>query len=605
MIGDLTPLTNDFSSEKFESFCSKLTIDAKEVGRVPLRFMGSQRYAVEEICKGLKEDIHEFVILKGRQMGISTVMLALDMYWLFKNPGLQGAVVTDNDENRELFRSLLTGYIASLPAHARAPIERHNRSQIVFENRSRLMYMVAGEKKKGGLGRAKGVNMLHATECSSWGDEEGFASLMNSLAQKNPKRLYVFESTARGYNMFYQTWEVAKKSETMRAIFIGWWRNEFYSWPQDSSQFKTYWDGKPTSDERVWLGEIFGRYHVEVSPEQLSWWRWYVAEKMKGDEMMALQEMPPTEEYAFQLSGSKFFSAERVNQHYQYALKQECLYFRYNFGQNFEDTQFVEANEQTAEVTIFETPVKAQTPAESNGVYILGADPAYGSSEWADEFVGCMLRCYSDRIVQVAELATADWTEQQYAWAIAHLCGWYNEGMLVLEMQGPGGAVFNELINLKQKAASFPKGDPRAGAYDVVGRIRDYLWKKQDSIHANYAYQWQTNPKEKIRMMSTLRSYFERDMVEINSAGCVQQFRNIHRSGDRIGGEGRAKDDRVIALAIGTVAWNDSIMLEMQAMNRTYARETRPKEEQRKYSPVENSVISYLKSQGIKHRGLT
>jgi hypothetical protein len=605
VIGDLTPLTNDFSSEKFESFCSKLTIDAKEVGRVPLRFMGSQRYAVEEICKGLKEDIHEFVILKGRQMGISTVMLALDMYWLFKNPGLQGAVVTDNDENRELFRSLLTGYIASLPAHARAPIERHNRSQIVFENRSRLMYMVAGEKKKGGLGRAKGVNMLHATECSSWGDEEGFASLMNSLAQKNPKRLYVFESTARGYNMFYQTWEVAKKSETMRAIFIGWWRNEFYSWPQDSSQFKTYWDGKPTSDERVWLGEIFGRYHVEVSPEQLSWWRWYVAEKMKGDEMMALQEMPPTEEYAFQLSGSKFFSAERVNQHYQYALKQECLYFRYNFGQNFEDTQFVEANEQTAEVTIFETPVKAQTPAESNGVYILGADPAYGSSEWADEFVGCMLRCYSDRIVQVAELATADWTEQQYAWAIAHLCGWYNEGMLVLEMQGPGGAVFNELINLKQKAASFPKGDPRAGAYDVVGRIRDYLWKKQDSIHANYAYQWQTNPKEKIRMMSTLRSYFERDMVEINSAGCVQQFRNIHRSGDRIGGEGRAKDDRVIALAIGTVAWNDSIMLEMQAMNRTYARETRPKEEQRKYSPVENSVISYLKSQGIKHRGLT
>ena len=61
----------------------------------------------------------------------------------------------------------------------------------------------------------------------------------------------------------------------------------------------------------------------------------------------------------------------------------------------------------------------------------------------------------------------------------------------------------------------------------------------------------------------------------------------------------------MIALAIGTVAWNDWIMLEMQAMNRTYAKENRPAEEARKFTPVENSVINYLKQNGIKVRGLT
>jgi len=97
--------TAGFDAARFEHFCSKLIIDSKELGRIPLTFMGSQRYAIEQISQGLNSGIHEFVILKGRQMGISTVMLALDMYWLFKNPGLQGAVVTDNDENRELVRS--------------------------------------------------------------------------------------------------------------------------------------------------------------------------------------------------------------------------------------------------------------------------------------------------------------------------------------------------------------------------------------------------------------------------------------------------------------------------------------------------------------------
>jgi hypothetical protein len=355
----------------------------------------------------------------------------------------------------------------------------------------------------------------------------------------------------------------------------------------------------------VWLGEIFKTYGVEITANQLAWWRWYVTEKMKGDEMMALQEMPPTEDYAFQLSGSKFFSAERTNLAYERARKQEALYFRYEFGLNFEDTQFLETTVENAEVTIWETPVRGKSPSDRGGSYTLGADPAYGSSEWADEFAGCVLRCYADKIVQVAELGTPSWTDQQFAWALAHLCGWYGDCMLNLEMLGPGFAVYNELLNLKRMASTLPAGDPRAGAFDVIGRIRDYLFKKQDSIHGNFAYQWQTNHREKIRMMSTLRGYFEREVIEINSVLCLQQFKNIHRNGDQIGGEGRAKDDRVIALAIATVAWNDWIMHEMQAMHRTYAAENRPPEEKKQFSAAERSVINYLTANKIHVRGLT
>lgn len=583
-----------FSPAKFEEFCGKLRIDTKERGRVPLTFLGTQRYFIEEVAAGLAEDVHTFVVLKGRQLGISTVSLAFDLYWMFKHRGLQGLLVTDSDENREIFRSYLTQYIASLPASAKPKGAGHNRVQLTLANSSRLVYLVAGTRKDGKLGRGKAGNFMHATECSSWGDEEGYSSLMNTLAQQNSDRLYIFESTARGYNMFYEQWETAKKSKTQRAIFIGWWRNEIYRKERGSVDFNTYWDGTPTSDEMVWIRDVYERYHYKVQLEQIAWWRWYVEEQMKGDEMMALQEMPPTEEYAFQLSGSKFFSGERVNIAYQAAMKQpEPRYFKYRFGLHFEDTELIETTEDHAELTIWQFP-------HPNGVYVLGADPAYGSSEWADEFSVNVLRCYADCVEQVAEIGTPDWNEAQFAWVIAHLAGSYKGGMLCLEMQGPGGAVFNELQNLKRMAGHMRTGDPRLGLYDVVGGMRDYLWKKQDALMGSYAYQWQTNAKEKIRMMSTFRNYFERDMVRLHSLGCIQQLRNIHRDGDQIGGEGRAKDDRVISAAIGVIAWNDWIMEEMRADNRTYVLENRPVEVAHQETTVEKAVLKYLSQQDIK-----
>jgi hypothetical protein len=170
-------------------------------------------------------------------------------------------------------------------------------------------------------------------------------------------------------------------------------------------------------------------------------------------------------------------------------------------------------------------------------------------------------------------------------------------------MQGPGGAVLNELNNLRRLVGTMKQGDPRRGAFEVIGSIRDYLWRKQDSITGSYALQWQTNAREKIRMFTTTRSYFEREMIVINSTSCLSQFRNIHRTGDHIGGEGRAKDDRVVALCIATVAWNDNLMIELQAENKTYVLENRAEEIKARLSPIENSVLGYLTGQGIRLPG--
>lgn len=583
------------SLDHFEKFCTHLVIDTKERGQIPLKWSGSQRYFATEVARGLEDGVHTFFTLKGRQLHISTISLALDLYWMFCFKGLQGALVTDTDDNRDLFKSYLTQYHASLKPGARVPIAVHNRTQLVLKNRSRLSYIVAGKRKNESLGAGKAVNFMHGTECASWGDQDGMGSLVATLAQQNPYRLYNFESTAFGYNMWYELCEQAKVAKSQRFIFIGWWRNEFYKKSRDSIEFKTYWDGQPTPEEREWIREVYELYHHNVTDEQLAWWRWYLAELCPGSDANLMYQMfPPTADYAFQMSGSKFFSSERVNLMFKRAIEIEPTYHRYKFGLHFEQTEFLDSNEQNADVAIWEQP-------DPNGVYVLGADPAFGSSEWADEFCICVLRCYADRVVQVAEVATADWTEAQFAWVVAHMAGTYRPCMVNLEMQGPGGAVFNELQNLKRYAGA-PQNNAK-DIYNVVGAMRDYLWRKQDSLTGTLALQWQTTTKEKIRMLSTVRNYFEREMLDVRSADCARQFRNIHREGDTIGGAGRAKDDRVIALALAVIAWNDWIKNELELSNRTYAMETAPKDQPRIVTPLQNAVANFFRANGLRPPG--
>ena len=171
-----------FDLNRFYNFCSHLKIETKEQGlRKMDTLLGTQTYAMDEIAKGLEEDVHFFVILKGRQLGVTTISLALDLYQHFVNGGLQGTLVTDTEENRDMFRSTLGMYLEGLPKEWKIPMMTHNRNQLTLKNRSRLVYQVAGLRAKGSLGRGKAITYMHATETSSWGDEEGLASLLASL----------------------------------------------------------------------------------------------------------------------------------------------------------------------------------------------------------------------------------------------------------------------------------------------------------------------------------------------------------------------------------------------------------------------------------------
>jgi len=581
-----------FNLQQFYKFCDNLKIETKEQGlRNMDQLLGSQTYVMEEINSGLANGIHFFVILKGRQLGITTISLALDLYWHFTNAGLGGTLVTDTEENRDMFRGTLGAYMDGLPKEYKIPMLAHNRNSLSLKNRSRIFYQVAGLRAKGSLGRGKGITFLHGTETSSWGDEEGLASLLASLAETNPERLYIFESTARGFNMFHEMYVTAKRARTQKAIFCGWWRNEFYSADPDSDIYKVYWDGKLTTEEKEWTRDIKKLYNFEVNSRQMAWWRWKMLEGIK-DESLMYQEFPPTEDYAFVMTGTSFFSISRCTDAAKISKKLSYDCYRYVFGANFQDTQVVKSTERLCTLKIWEEPV-------DTAFYVIGADPAYGSSDWADRFCIQVYRCYSDGMEQVAAFATSELNTYQFAWVIAHLAGAYKNSTLNLEVNGPGQAVINELKNLKRQAAAMA-GDMGRHLMDVYGSMSNYIWRRNDTMGGmSNSIGWLTTVQTKERMLSYMKDYFERGMMAVYDMDTLEEMKTITREGGSISASGRNKDDRVIASALAAAAYAEQLQPRLISMkiSRQVSRALEDKTPEE--VAVGRNVSDYLKRIGV------
>ena len=581
-----------FDKGQFLKFCSNLKIETKEQGLMRLdTLLGTQQYVIDEIIKGLEEDIHFFVILKGRQLGITTISLALDLYWHFLNPGLQGTLTTDTEDNRDMFRSTLSMYMDGLPKEWKIPAIAHNRNHLALKNRSRLFYQVAGLRAKGNLGRGKAITYLHGTETSSWGDEEGLASLLASLAETNPMRLYMFESTARGFNIFHDMYVTAKRARTQKAIFCGWWRNELYSADPEGMVYKVYWDGKLSSEEKVWTRDIKKLYGVEINSRQIAWWRWKMLEGIK-DEALMYQEFPPTEDYAFVMTGSSFFSSSRCTDAMKAAKNTVPDCYRYSFGMNFIDTQVIKSNPAVATLRVWEEPI-------DTAYYVIGADPAYGSSDWADRFCIQVYRVYADGLDQVAEFATSELNTYQFAWIIAHLAGAYRNSTLNLEVNGPGQAVIQELRNLRRQAASV-QGRQGKDLMNVLGAMQNYLWRRNDTLGGpSNSIGWVTTPATKERMLNYMKDYFEREMMIVRSTDAIEEMKAIVRDGGTIHAPGRGKDDRVIASALACAAFAEQVQPRLIASRITRNVSKVQEDKTPEQVAMGRTVSSYLKKIGI------
>jgi hypothetical protein len=550
-------------------FCANLTIDSKESGVGPLHLYRAQRRFLEEVCDGLDRGVRHFLVLKARQLGISTISLALDLLWLSVHPGTQGALITDDDGNREKFRVLLERYINSLPRGLRVGIKAHNRHGLVLNNGSSLDYLVAG-KKRGNitLGQSRALSFVHGTEIGSWGSEEGVASLLSSLAERNPNRFYIFESTAHGFNLWFNMWQSAAKDRLRKKrIFIGWWSMDLYELPEDSKGFRQYWTGDLDDYEEELVAKVKAEFNVEITPAQIAWHRMKRTEDIHDDDLMN-QNFPWTPEMAFITSGHSFFPGKKLAEDIRFLADAECPMqaFGYQMGENFLATELVPlSSARDADLRVWEEP-------SPFGVYVMGADPAYGRSDDAANHCIVVYRCYADRLVQVAEYASGMPDTYQCAWVMSHLAGAYKNVWINLEVTGPGFAVMQELRHLKRLLDDgyLRNAASQAGLEDVFASVKWYLYHRPDQLGAGYVYGWKSNLENKMTIMNQLRDAYTLRMVTVRSIPLLKEMERVTQKGSDISAEGTANDDRVVASALACKAWTDWVRNPLISTGQTY-----------------------------------
>ena len=591
---------------KFDEFCSGLVVNSKELGIVPLRLWTPQIYYLRRIEAGVERGIREFLTNKSRQGGVTTVDLAIDDYWMNRHAGTLGAMVSDDGSNLARNRSILTCFMDHAKEGTHVGCEtfgHHNNFELQLDNLSVLSYLIAGKKKKsaesGDLGQGKGINFLIATEVSSYADAKQIDKIRDSFASEHPWRLYLWESTANGFNHWKDMCDVAERASTQMFIFLGWWLHPNYRLKRDSNEFKVYWDGVLSTEEQCNIRDVkqlYGKefrevmgYDLEITPEQIAWYRLQYYEKKREDMKALNQEHPWTNEQAFILSGYKYFSSERLTEAYKAAMAKPFEAWRYTFGTDFPDTRVHKTNATNAQLKIWAPPV-------TGGVYAIGGDPAYGYNVESDQSVLPIYRCYSDRLVQVAMFSSVNIRTDQFAWVILHLAGYYRNVYINLEITGPGVAVLSELRNVqKNQRLLASRGEPNFS--DTQSCIKHFLYSRQDVLKQSFNLHTKTTEQEKEDMMGKYKGLFETGRMEINDAPTVNEMKYFGRLSGSLKGMGGEYDDRVIGTGLAVLAWMRWIMPMLANQNQTYAIVSAAEANAK---PQESSMIlDFLKQRGV------
>lgn len=238
--------------------------------------------------RGLQE-----IILKPRQLGFSTLIMALFFLDAINNNNVECMVMAhDSDATENLFQMAHRFYV-NLPADKQPKLNRASLRELSFSARnSRMRVMTAGTKE---AGRSFTFSKIHCSEVAFWPDPTIATGLLQALPIDG---CIFFETTANGEGNFYhEEWQKAVLgASSMTPRFFPWFDHKEYRLPADRNMILDVDETK--------LVQRFG-----VTREQLAWRRWKMAQPGMGVKFD--QEYPDTAESAFLLSGKRFFGEFR------------------------------------------------------------------------------------------------------------------------------------------------------------------------------------------------------------------------------------------------------------------------------------------------------
>ena len=494
--------TVDFTAKDFiEEF---FQIRDKQGNLIKLKFNNAQ----EKFYSLLKEDYGNkpcrFIVLKARQLGISTFTEAFITFMTMFNPNTSSVLMAHQSDSASAIFNMTKLYVDGLPEGMRPRQKYSNAKEIVFDAednglKSSIRVMVASDATRGSTYR-----FAHLSEVAFWEHPEEALLALNQAVPMTNESLIVIESTANGFNYFYNLWQDAVNGRNdYTPIFFPWYVDPQYSRPYDGFQLSPY--------EK----SIMDKY--SLTTDQLQWRRWCIANNCGGDEMKFRQEYPISPEEAFITSGTSIFNTELILEHMK-SLPDPIKrgYFSYDYdGLHITNIHWVDDSQ--GYIKIYKDRTTGNT--------VIGGDTA---GEGSDFFVGQVL------------------DSDGYLCATLHKQ--FDSDLYVKQIYCLG-AYYHSLIAIESNFDTFPNRELQRLRYPTI-----YVRETFDTIvHDNQErYGFKTTALTRPQIISELVEIAREHIEKINDRETLQEMLSFVRNA-----KGRAEasqgthDDLVMALAIG------------------------------------------------------
>jgi hypothetical protein len=527
-LGDeLAEIDRGYDQEPRDFIEEHLYIKTKDQQVIPLKLNDAQKLIYKKIqeARSNKKPIR-IIILKARQEGVSTLCEALIFERTGRWPNTSSLIVAHEPESTEsIFAMSKLFYDMLEPTYK--PMRRYdNKKQMLFENpddktravdpgmRSRMVIATAGKVK---IGRGLTLHCFHGSEVAFWKQgKELMISVLQAIPD-NPNTMVFLESTANGLSgdgeYFYNIVQdaIAGRNDFM-LIFLPWHLMPEYSLSFANEEEKNKFAEAPDAYER----SIRVRFNLTL--EQLNWRRWAIKNKCGGDIEKFKQEYPISIEEAFVASTNTVIPKELIEAQRKY----------------------IREPKQELDGVIFYEHLKA------DHYYSLGADPAEGIGQ--DDSAFTVIDRMTGR--EVAHFSNNQIPPDIFAKKIMKTAEYFNNALVVLEINNHGLAVLNELSRL---------------GYMMIFRQRYY-----DKVSKDWTRRlgWKTTSTTKPLMIDEFIKALREEEVGISSAATVGQMLTFVHTNEPnrhgMGAESGQRDDRLISAML---AWQGLKDLPTEFMN--------------------------------------
>lgn len=161
------------------------------------------------------------LVLKARQLGISTYVASRFFWRVTKEPGLRCYIVGHEKRASSNLFQIVKRFYEHLPPELQPITSASSAEELIFAALD-SGYLVSTASLDG-AGRSATSQLLHCSEASFWPDLAAqFASLIQTVPDMDGTEIIV-ESTANGHNEFYSLWRKAEAGESeFIPVFLPW-----------------------------------------------------------------------------------------------------------------------------------------------------------------------------------------------------------------------------------------------------------------------------------------------------------------------------------------------------------------------------------------------